>query len=62
LVLIRSWIEGVAARQPAGDCSQSLLSFKEESKFIQGLVKKAGFSLQEEGQVFSGNISRLLGI
>jgi uncharacterized protein len=37
-------------------------SHKEESAFIGGLLKEAGFSLLEQSQVFSGNISRLLGI
>jgi uncharacterized protein len=37
-------------------------SHKEESAFIKGLLQEAGFSPQEQSQVFSENISRLLGI
>jgi uncharacterized protein len=37
-------------------------SHKEEAAFIRGLLGEAGFSLPKQSQVFSGNISRLLGI
>jgi len=37
-------------------------SHKEEAVFIQGLLKEASFSPQEQSCVFSRNISRLLGI
>jgi uncharacterized protein len=36
--------------------------YKEEIAYIQGLLSEAGFSRQEQSQVFSDNISRLLGI
>jgi uncharacterized protein len=34
----------------------------EEVEFIRGLVKDAGFSAGEQSKIFSGNISRLLGL